>query len=75
MTETVHMLFQMPNIIFVVGGIVALVAIIAENWRKAHVANQEVSLKRDLVAQGRSPDDIERILQATSRVRNTKKEG
>lgn len=62
-----EMLFRMPNIIFVIGGVVALVSIVGESMRKAHQASLDNTLKRELVAQGRSAEDIERILSASAK--------
>jgi hypothetical protein len=68
----VSLLFKMPNIIFTVGGIIAVVSIVGEYLRKSHQVSQETALKRDLIAQGRSADEIERILQASSRGKRPK---
>jgi hypothetical protein len=63
----IELLFKMPNIIFTVGGVVALVSILGDYIRRAHQASLDNTLKRELVAQGRSAEDIERILSASSK--------
>jgi|SRR5215471_5723880 len=56
-----------PIFMFAVMGVVAIVATIAGvwyHWRKSEI---EASLKAEMVKQGRSAEEIERILKATGR--------
>lgn len=46
------------------GGVIAAVAIVASQWRLVKVAEQEALLKRELAGQGRSAEEIERIVSA-----------
>jgi hypothetical protein len=45
----------------------SIAAAIAKQWRKAREAEAEAALKADMIAQGRSADEIERVLRATGR--------
>lgn len=47
-----------------IGGAIAVTAIIAYHFRKAREREMDVRLKAQLVEQGRSADEIERILSA-----------
>lgn len=52
-------------IIGVVGlTLVAVAEIVAKAWRKARVAELDASLKAEMIRQGRSAEEIERILKA-----------
>jgi hypothetical protein len=44
-----------------------IVGVIAKQWRKAREAEIEASLKAELIKQGRSADEIERVLKATGK--------
>jgi hypothetical protein len=44
-----------------------IVGIVAKQWRKARVAELEASLKAEMISQGRSADEIERVLAATGK--------
>jgi len=55
--------FVVPTII---GGIVGLVALVLKHQRDTRLAETEASLKRDMIAQGRPAEEIERILKATA---------
>ena len=74
MDSVLLQILGMPHIIFVVGGLIAITAIVAEGLRKSHQVSAEIQLKRELVAQGRSAEDIERILSASTRGRRKKNE-
>ncbi len=39
-----------------------IVYAIASNWRKARIAEIDAALKRDLIGQGRSAEEIDRII-------------
>jgi hypothetical protein len=53
-----------PIIAIVAGCAVGAIAIIASAWRKARETSALSELKRDLIAQGRPTDEIERICNA-----------
>lgn len=46
-----------------------MVESIAKNWRRAAEAEIEGALKAEMIKQGRSADEIERILRASSKSR------
>ena len=50
----------------VFGCLIPIVAIITEHHRKARQAELDFELKRDLLAQGRSLEEIQEILEAAS---------
>ncbi len=62
-----HKIFNMPQFLFVIGGLIAISAIIATNWYKAQKLQSENSLKRTLAERGMSADEIERIIAAQTR--------
>ncbi len=52
---------------FVIAGVIAIVSVVAGvwyHWRKTEI---EASLKAEMIKQGRSAEEIERILRATSK--------
>jgi hypothetical protein len=51
----------------IIAGIVIIVGFAAVQWRKYHEAEAMADLKRDLAAQGKSPEEIDRILKAGNR--------
>ena len=51
----------------VITGIVIVAGVVALQWRKYHEAEMMTDLKRDLAAQGKSTEEIERILKAGNR--------
>ncbi len=54
-----------PLMLFLaVAGLVALIAIVAWQWRQVRVAEAEAGLKLRMIEQGLSVDEIERVLQA-----------
>ena len=57
-------LLEPPAIVFIVGGIIALVAIIVPQWRKAQQAAAEARLKEQMLQRGFSADEIERVIRA-----------
>ncbi|MCO6044516.1 hypothetical protein NG895_11425 [Aeoliella sp. ICT_H6.2] len=50
----------------VLGCLVPIVAIITDHQRKLRQAELDHELKRELLAQGRTPDEIQQILESTS---------
>ncbi len=59
-----HKIFGMPQIIFIIGGLIAIAGIIASYWYKAQKLQSENALKRMLVERGLPADEIERIMAA-----------
>jgi|SRR5262245_38195512 len=55
-----------PVLAIVCGTIIAVVAIIAHEWRSVRVRDLDAALKQDMLNQGMSPEDIERVLLASS---------
>jgi hypothetical protein len=54
-------------IVAIVGGILwGIVSSLAMAWTKIRKAELQATLKRELIAQGRSADEVERILAAGS---------
>jgi hypothetical protein len=47
--------------------VAAVADTVAKSWRKARVAELDASLKAEMIKQGRSSDEIERILRAGSK--------
>ena len=43
------------------------IAVIAKNWRKTREAELEATIKAEMIKQGRSVEDIERVLKATGK--------
>lgn len=69
--EAWQKMFEMPQIAIVVGCIfgclIPIAGIIASNWYKAQKVRSENELKRTMVDQGMSVDEIERVLAAEGR--------
>ncbi len=63
----VFTLWGMIIIAIVCGALTSIVSVIAKQWRKSREALWEASLKEKLIDQGRSADEIERVLRASGR--------
>lgn len=48
------------------GGIYLSIEAVAKAWSRVRRAEAETALKRDLLASGKSVEEIERVIQATS---------
>lgn len=59
--------YGIPIVAIVCGCLVAVVATVAKQWRKAREAELEAALKADLIKQGRSGEEIEKILRASAK--------
>ena len=59
-----EVLFGIPQVIFVVGGAIAITGVIAVQWRMIHEARDRRELKRQLVERGFSAEEIERVIRA-----------
>ena len=54
-----------PLMLFLaLAGLVALIAIIARQWRQVRVGEAEAGLKLRMIERGFSADEVERVLQA-----------
>ena len=53
-----------PSVMFTVGGIISVTAIIASHWRKARKADADAQLKAMMIQRGMSVSDIERVMAA-----------
>ncbi len=62
-----HVIFGMPQIAVIMGCLIPIAGIIAGAWCKAQSVRSEHELKRTLVEQGLSADDIERIIRAKAK--------
>jgi hypothetical protein len=55
----------LPLVVFLtLAGLVALIAILARQWKQVRVAEAEAGLKLRMIERGFSADEIERVLQA-----------
>ena len=62
-----HVIFGMPQIAVIMGCLIPIAGIIASAWYKAQKVRSENELKRTLVEQGLSADDIERIIRSKAK--------
>jgi hypothetical protein len=56
-------LLEMPTLIFLVGGVIAITAIVADQWRRAQKTSDEARLKEQMIQRGFSADEIERVIK------------
>lgn len=59
-------LWTLTIVAVVLGCAIPLVAIITEQQRKARRAEMDYELKRELLAQGKSPEEIQAVLDMSS---------
>ena len=57
-------LLEMPTLIFLVGGVIAVTAIVATQWRQAQKTSDNARLKEQMIQRGFSADEIERVINA-----------
>ena len=62
-----QVIFGMPQIAVIMGCLIPIAGIIAGAWCKAQNTRSEAELKRTLVEQGLSADDIVRIIAAKAK--------
>jgi hypothetical protein len=65
MLENVFSLWGMIIVAIVCSSLVSLATIFAKQWRKARTAEMEATLKAEMIKQGRSAEEIEKVLKAT----------
>jgi hypothetical protein len=58
------MAFLFTGFLVLCSGIVAIVAIVAWNWRKVRLAQLDVAFKRECLERGLSADDVARLVGA-----------
>jgi hypothetical protein len=63
----VFSLWGMIIIVTICSTLGTIVGVIAKQWRRAREAEIEAALKADLIKQGRSLEEIERLLQVTAK--------
>jgi hypothetical protein len=61
-----HPEYLIPLTAILGGTLIAVVAILATQWRMGRRTDQENDLKRDMLGRGMSAEDIERVLRASS---------
>ena len=66
MWEHLFSLWGAITVIAVAGGTGSIATTVAKQWRKAREAEIEANLEAEMVRQGRSAEEIERILRASS---------
>lgn len=57
-------LLRMPTLVFVVGGVIAVFAIVLPQWRRVREVEAASRLKQKMIDRGFSADEIERVLKA-----------
>ncbi len=62
-----HKIFDMPQILFIIMGLIGIAGIGASFWYKAEKLRSENALKRTLAERGLSADEIERIIAAQAK--------
>jgi hypothetical protein len=67
MLEHIFSLWGFVTIAVVCGMLGTAISVIAKQWRKAREAEIEASLKAELIKQGRSAEEIEKVLRASGR--------
>jgi hypothetical protein len=57
----------MVIVAIVCGALTTVIGTAAKEWRKAREAEMEASLKVELIKQGRSPEEIERVRRVSGK--------
>ncbi|HEV3115898.1 MAG TPA: hypothetical protein VGY58_02515 [Gemmataceae bacterium] len=65
--EHIFSLWGMIIVAIVCSMLGGAIAVVAKQWRKAREAEIEASLKAELIKQGRSAEEIDKILRSTGR--------
>jgi Tfp pilus assembly major pilin PilA len=73
MLESVFTLWGMLIVAAICSMLATVAGSIAKNWRKAREAEYDAMLKIEMIKQGRSVEEIERVLNASGR--DTAREG
>jgi hypothetical protein len=61
-----------PIIMAICGGLVGIVAIIANHWHSVRNAEVEAALKQDMLNRGMTVDEIERVVKASNKQLSSK---
>jgi hypothetical protein len=67
MWENIFTLWGMIIVAIVCGMLGTAISVIAKQWRKTREAEIEASLKAELIKQGRSAEEIEKVLRVSGR--------
>ncbi len=67
MVEYIFSLWGMIIVAVVCTTLGSVVGVVAKQWRKARESEMEASLKAEMIKQGRSAEEIERVLRATGK--------
>jgi len=59
-----NLILGMPQIIFVVGGLIAIAAIVCSFWYKVEKVRSDKDLKLSMLQRGMSGEEIERVIHA-----------
>ena len=59
-----ELILKMPTILFIVGGLIAIAAIICSFWYKVEKARSDKDLKLSMLQRGMSAEEIERVISA-----------
>jgi hypothetical protein len=59
-----HYIFDMPNLVLLLGTLIAVCGIGAAAWHKTAIATEQLRLKRMMVERGYSPEEIVRVMNA-----------
>ncbi len=62
--------YSIPIIAIVCGTASASIMVCMKQWRKTRIAEMEATLKLEMIKQGRSADEIERVLRARAGLEN-----
>jgi hypothetical protein len=65
MWTNVFSLWGMIIVVAVTSMLGTAIAVVAKQWRKAREAECEAALKAEMIKQGRSVEEIERVLRAS----------
>ena len=59
--------FDMPNLLFLLAALVAIVGILGATWHNTATATERLRLKQMMVERGYSPEDIVRVVDGGER--------
>ena len=59
--------FGMPQILFITGGLVGIVAIAFTHWSSVEKSRSDNDLKRDMLDRGMDAEEIERVMGARTK--------
>ena len=62
-----HTVLGMPQILFLTGALIAIVAIAFTHWSSVEKSRSDNELKRDMLERGMEAEEIERIMGARTK--------